>query len=134
MAFTRIALALAEGGHFELYGDGAQSRSFTYVADVVAATTLATRGDTRRLQRRRRRGSDDAGGARAARRRSRAARLQVTYGPTQTGDMQRTKADTGRIERELGWRAATPLHDGLSRHWQWAERARLRTPMSAAHR
>jgi UDP-glucose 4-epimerase len=51
--------------------------------------------------------------------------LQVTYGPSQTGDMQRTKADTGRIERELGWRAATPLRDGLSRHWQWAERARL---------
>ena len=46
--------------------------------------------------------------------------LQVSYGPPQTGDMQRTKADTTRIERELGWRAATPLRDGLVRHWQWA--------------
>ena len=53
--------------------------------------------------------------------------LRVTYGPSQTGDMQRTKADTGKIERELGWRAATPLRDGLSKHWQWAERARLTT-------
>ena len=51
--------------------------------------------------------------------------LHVTYGPPQTGDMQRTKADTGRIERELGWRADTPLRDGLEQHWQWSERARL---------
>ncbi len=41
MAFARIVAALAAGEAFELYGDGSQSRSFTYVADVVAATTLA---------------------------------------------------------------------------------------------
>ena len=41
MAFTRIAEALAEGRPFELYGDGGQSRSFTYVADVVEATIAA---------------------------------------------------------------------------------------------
>ena len=38
MAFTRILLALASGGSFELFGDGKQSRGWTYVADVVAAT------------------------------------------------------------------------------------------------
>ena len=41
MAFARIVAALAADAPFELYGDGSQSRSFTYVADVVAATTLA---------------------------------------------------------------------------------------------
>ena len=46
--------------------------------------------------------------------------LRVTYGPPQTGDMPRTRADTSRIERELGWRAGTPLRDGLAQHWQWA--------------
>ena len=35
MAFTRIAMCLAEGRPFDLFGDGLQSRSFTYVADVV---------------------------------------------------------------------------------------------------
>src|SRR3954451_20905064 len=30
MAFTRIVVALAEGGHFELFGDGEQSRGWTY--------------------------------------------------------------------------------------------------------
>src|SRR5665213_3641060 len=41
MAFTRIVFALATGGLFELYGDGAQSRGWTYVSDVVDATIAA---------------------------------------------------------------------------------------------
>src|SRR5438034_8545142 len=41
MAFTRIALALAEGTAFELYGDGDQSRGWTFVSDVVDATVAA---------------------------------------------------------------------------------------------
>ena len=48
MAFTRIAFALAEGRPFDLYGDGQQSRSFTYVADVVAATIAALAADVER--------------------------------------------------------------------------------------
>src|SRR6476469_127551 len=41
MAFTRIANALATGGEFELFGDGAQSRSWTYVSDIVDGTVRA---------------------------------------------------------------------------------------------
>jgi len=41
IAFTRIALALACGGSFTVYGDGEQSRGWTYVSDVVDATILA---------------------------------------------------------------------------------------------
>ena len=41
MALARIVDALARGASFELYGDGLQSRSFTYVADGIAATIAA---------------------------------------------------------------------------------------------
>ena len=41
MAFARLVDALARGGSFEVYGDGTQSRSFTYVADLVEATIAA---------------------------------------------------------------------------------------------
>ena len=44
MAFPRIVGALAEGRPFTLYGDGEQSRSFTYVGDVVEATIRAMEG------------------------------------------------------------------------------------------
>src|SRR5213076_971063 len=41
MALARVVDALARGSSFELYGDGFQSRSFTYVADGVEATMAA---------------------------------------------------------------------------------------------
>src|SRR5438034_980236 len=44
MAFARIAEALAAGTRFDLYGDGGQSRGWTYVSDVVDATLLAMDG------------------------------------------------------------------------------------------
>jgi nucleoside-diphosphate-sugar epimerase len=119
MAFARIVAALAAGEPFELYGDGSQSRSFTYIADVVAATVLALEAAP---------GVYNVGGGEEATMKQALALLEeiagrtlaVTFGPSQTGDMRRTKADTRRIEQELGWRAGTPLHDGLAAHWHWA--------------
>src|SRR5206468_12831152 len=46
MAFARVVDALAFGRLFEVYGDGTQSRSFTYVADVVDATIAAMEDGT----------------------------------------------------------------------------------------
>jgi UDP-glucuronate 4-epimerase len=119
MAFARIVGALARDEEFELYGDGSQSRSFTYVADVVDATVRAFEATP---------GIYNVGGGEEATMRDAlvvleelAGRtLRVRYGPPQTGDMHRTKADTTRIERELGWHATTPLRKGLADHWRWA--------------
>ncbi|HUZ82508.1 MAG TPA: NAD-dependent epimerase/dehydratase family protein [Gaiellaceae bacterium] len=119
MAFARIVDALAHDRQFEVYGDGSQSRSFTYVADVVDATARALDATP---------GIYNVGGGDEATLREAlelleglAGRpLRVSYGPSQTGDMQRTRADTGRIERELGWRPSTPLPAGLGEHWAWA--------------
>ena len=44
MFFRRVCDALVSGGSFEIYGSGEQSRSFTDVADVVAATITAMDG------------------------------------------------------------------------------------------
>jgi UDP-glucuronate 4-epimerase len=41
MAFARMVDALARRAPFELYGDGLQSRAFTFVADAVEATIAA---------------------------------------------------------------------------------------------
>jgi UDP-glucuronate 4-epimerase len=120
MAFARLVDALARGGSFELYGDGSQSRSFTYVADVVEATIAAMDAPAGALY--------NVGGGEEATVHEAiglleaiAGRpLELSYGPPQAGDMRRTKADTTRIERELGWRASTPLRAGLEAHWSWA--------------
>ena len=41
MAFSRFISSLAEGAPAEIYGDGSQTRDFTFVSDVVSAFTLA---------------------------------------------------------------------------------------------
>src|SRR3954451_11506053 len=41
MAFRRFCEAIVSGAALEVYGDGGQSRDFTYVHDIVAATRAA---------------------------------------------------------------------------------------------
>jgi nucleoside-diphosphate-sugar epimerase len=119
MAFTRIAFALAEGRPFDLYGDGAQTRGFTYVGDVVEATVLAMdRG----------RGLYNVGGGVEASMRDAIAlferisgrQLELREEPPVPGDQRRTRADTTRIRDELGWEPRVSLEDGLSAQWEWA--------------
>ena len=120
MAFTRIAEALAEGRPFELYGDGGQSRSFTYVADVVEATVAALAAEPGQIYNV---GGDTEATMREAIElfeRISGRTLELAQGPPAAGDMRRTKADTTRIRVDLCWEATTPLEDGLRSQWEWA--------------
>ena len=119
MAFTRIVLALAAGTRFDLYGDGEQSRGWTYVSDIVDGTILAmARGQ----------GVYNVGGAIEASMNDTIALLEeisgrtldVLRGPAVPGDQRRTNADTARIEAELGWQPVVSLEDGLRSQWEWA--------------
>jgi len=121
MALARIVDALARGASFELYGDGLQSRSFTYVADGVEATIAAMENAPAGAL------YNVGGGAEATMREAIATlervsgrTLDVVERPAAAGDVRRTSADTNRIERELGWRATTSLEDGLRAQWEWA--------------
>jgi UDP-glucuronate 4-epimerase len=119
MAFTRIVLALAAGTRFDLYGDGEQSRGWTYVSDVVDATILAME---------RGRGVYNVGGAIEASMNKTIALLEQISGrtldvacePAVPGDQRRTKADTTRIRADLGWQPRVSLEEGLRAQWDWA--------------
>jgi UDP-glucuronate 4-epimerase len=120
MAFTRIARALADNGHFDLFGDGAQSRSWTYVGDVVAATIAAMERGS---------GTYNVGGALEASMHETIALFETVSGrqldlrrhdEPVAGDQRRTKADTARIRAELGWEPRISLEDGIARQWDWA--------------
>jgi UDP-glucuronate 4-epimerase len=121
MAFARIADALARGTSFELFGDGLQSRSFTYVADGVDATIAA-------MERASAGAVYNVGGGREATMREAISILEKVSGrslelvekPVAAGDMRRTAPDVTAIERDLGWRATTSLEDGLRAQWEWA--------------
>jgi len=121
MAFTKVVSCLAEGRPFELYGDGRQSRSFTYVDDAVDAT-IAT------MQRAPTGATFNVGGgaevsmleAIEALGRISGRRLELVRLPRREGDATRTAADTKRIRTELGWEPTTAFEDGLAAQWRWA--------------
>lgn len=121
MAFARLLAALARGVPFDVYGDGRQSRGFTYVADAVAATVAA-------MERAPAGAVYNVGGgveatlleAVAAAERAAGRALQVRFLPPAPGDVRRTAADTSRIRRELGWAPTVSLEEGLAAQWQWA--------------
>jgi nucleoside-diphosphate-sugar epimerase len=121
MALARIVDALARGAQFELYGDGLQSRSFTYVADGVDATVAA-------MERAPRGALYNVGGGEEATMRDAISVLEEITGRTldlveraaAPGDVRRTAADATRIEQDLDWRASTSLANGLKAQWEWA--------------
>ncbi|MFY9579944.1 MAG: NAD-dependent epimerase/dehydratase family protein [Gaiellaceae bacterium] len=121
MALARIVDSLARGAPFELYGDGSQSRAFTYVADSVDATIAAMeRAPAGAVY-------NVGGGAEATMReaidaleRISGQTLELLERPVAKGDVRRTAADTKAIARDVGWRATTPLDNGLQAQWEWA--------------
>jgi nucleoside-diphosphate-sugar epimerase len=121
MALARIVEALATGDGFELYGDGGQSRSFTFVGDVVDATAAA-------MERAPRGAVYNVGGGEEATlleaigmlERLAGRSLDLRRGRPAAGDVARTAADVSRIGTDLGWRPLTSLEPGLRAQWDWA--------------
>jgi nucleoside-diphosphate-sugar epimerase len=120
MAFHRFLAAAGEGGVVTVYGDGQQTRDFTYVDDIVAALRAAALSG--------RPGSvyNVGGGERIALNHVLDLIGEITGRPlrierqeTQKGDMRDTFADTTAAARDLGFRSSVPLREGLLREWQW---------------
>jgi nucleoside-diphosphate-sugar epimerase len=115
MAFSRfLALALRDRP-LTIHGDGWQVREFTYFADVVQATIAAAEHGER--------GSVyNVGGGQAVALLEAIAlieslldrELAVGHADPANGDPRRTEADVTRAARDLSYRPATPLADGLA--------------------
>jgi UDP-glucose 4-epimerase len=119
-AFFEAAL---KGGTADVYGDGEQTRDFTYVANVVEANRLAGSGPAAQV-------SGCAVNCGAGTRTSLNALLglveQVSghrvarrHAPTRPGDVRDSLASLQRAERVLGYRPLVGLEEGLRRTWEW---------------
>ena len=123
MAFHKFIRAALGGQPIALYGDGGQTRDFTFVEDIVAATAAA--GD---------RGRPGAvynigGGTRVSMHevldligRLTGRPLDVRREDVQKGDMRDTFADTTRARADLGFAPRTSLADGLAAQCAWLAR------------
>jgi len=121
MAIARIAAALADGGRFDVYGNGEQSRDVTYVDDAVLATlAVMDAGQTGAIY-------NVGGGSETSLRevielcRQLGDRqLDVRYRSAAAGDVRRIAADTSRILADVGWQPQTRLEEGLTAQLSWA--------------
>jgi len=122
MAFNRFLRAAQAGEPIGVFGDGEQTRDFTFVADAVAGTIAA--GDRGRPGR----AYNLGGGSRVSVNevldivgRVTGKALQIVRGPAQKGDVRDTYADTTLARADLGFRPTVSLADGLADEYRWLE-------------
>jgi nucleoside-diphosphate-sugar epimerase len=121
MAFSKLFRAALTGEKFLLYGDGRQSRDFTYVEDVVNAMVQSALSPWTGV-------ANIGGGSETTmyevidKVQKLAGPVDVVRLPQQRGDVRHTAADTTRAREGFGYRPQVSLDEGLAR---MAEAARL---------
>jgi nucleoside-diphosphate-sugar epimerase len=120
MAFYKFIAAALRGEPVTLYGDGEQTRDFTFVTDAVAATIAAgERGVPGRAY-------NVGGGSRVSVNRLleiieriHGLRLDVRREGSQKGDMRDTFADSSLARADLGFAPRVSLEEGLEAEYRW---------------
>jgi len=120
MAFQRFLTAARDGTPITMYGDGEQTRDFTFVADIVAANMAAAAQG--------RPGSvyNIGGGSRVTLnhvldliRNVTGKTIEVRREPEHKGDMRHTYADTSAARRDLEFSPRVTLENGLDQQYRW---------------
>ncbi|HUY60601.1 MAG TPA: NAD-dependent epimerase/dehydratase family protein [Candidatus Dormibacteraeota bacterium] len=120
MALRRFIEAAIAGRPLHLYGDGSQSRDFTYVDDIVAATRSAAEAPADGIA------INVGGGSRITLSATLELLAAVVGRPlviertaAVRGDVQHTWADLTRADRLLGFRPRVDLRQGLAAEADW---------------
>ncbi len=125
MAFVCFMEALVQNEEIEIFGDGEQTREFTYVSDAVDGTVKAATaevvGQIINL----------GGGSRVTLNRVLAtlediSRLEARrrFLPAAPGDPRHTGASINLARERLGWEPRVSLRDGLAKQWRWFQESR----------
>ena len=129
MAFARFMQALSDDQEIEVYGDGEQTREFTYVSDAVEGTIKAAGADVIGQV------FNLGGGSRVTVNQV-LATLEEISGikvhrknlPAAPGDPRHTGASINLARERLGWEPRVSLRDGLDKQWRWFRETRLSLP------
>ena len=120
MSFHKFLRAAIRAEPIRLYGDGEQTRDFTYVHDAVNATVAAAiKGVPGRVY-------NIGGGSRVSMNevlsiigRVAGRAPLVKKESVQKGDMRHTYADTTLARQDLGFAPRVSLEEGLRAEFQW---------------
>ncbi|HXN99612.1 MAG TPA: SDR family oxidoreductase [Candidatus Acidoferrales bacterium] len=122
---SRFMLAVIEGQPPVVYGDGEQSRDFTFIDNIVDETLRAC--DAKDVS-----GMVFNGGTGTRITLNQVLRLlekitgkkiQAKYDPARTGDIRDSQADVVLAQKALGYEPRVHFEEGLQRTWQWYKSA-----------
>jgi nucleoside-diphosphate-sugar epimerase len=126
MAFARFMQALADGHEIEVYGDGEQTREFTFVSDAVEGTIKAAGADVVGQV------FNLGGGSRVTVNQVLATLEEISQIkvrrqnlPAAPGDPRHTGASINLARERLGWEPRVSLREGLDQQWRWFQGTRL---------
>jgi UDP-glucose 4-epimerase len=120
MAFPRFIKAILAGQSIPVYGDGEQTRDFTYISDAVEANILClNNGRTGEVY-------NIGGGSRITINRVLKIMSELIgrpakpdYQQQQKGDMRHTYADVSKAEKELGYAPRIAIEQGIEQEVAW---------------
>lgn len=122
MAFHKFCKAILTGKEILIYGDGKQTRDFTFIKDAVNANILASKKGTEGAV------YNIGGGSRISINEVltllediSGKKVKVIYSEKQKGDVTHTYADTTRAKTEIGFSPNFPLKEGLKQELLWVE-------------
>ena len=128
MAFCRFMEALVENQEIGIFGDGEQTREFTYFSDAVDGTVKAASADVAGQI------INLGGGSRVSVNRvldtlEDISRIKARrkYLPVAPGDPRHTGASINLARERLGWEPRVSLRDGLTKQWRWFQETRERS-------
>src|SRR5271155_3277940 len=122
---SRFMLAVIEGKQPVIYGDGEQSRDFTYIDNIVDETLRACEAEGAS-------GMVFNGGTGARIKLNEVLKLlekisgkkiQAKYDPPRTGDILHSQADVSLARKVLGYEPRVHFEEGLRRTWDWYKAA-----------
>ena len=120
MGFHQFIKSALLGGEIVIYGDGEQTRDFTYISDAVEANILAA--DSEKAPGR---VFNIGGGSRISVNgvldilRDLVGDLNVRHAEEQKGDVRHTMSDTTAAREALGYSPKASIRDGLAREVEW---------------
>ncbi|HEX7263193.1 MAG TPA: NAD-dependent epimerase/dehydratase family protein [Candidatus Dormibacteraeota bacterium] len=133
MAFARFMQALADGEPIEVFGDGEQTREFTFVSDAVEGTVKAATSDVVGMV------FNLGGGSRVTVNKVLATLEEISkldlrreYLPAAPGDPRHTGASINLARERLGWEPRVSLREGLTKQWEWFQETRRRKSATAS--
>ncbi|MFN8586400.1 MAG: NAD-dependent epimerase/dehydratase family protein [Candidatus Eisenbacteria bacterium] len=122
MAFHKFCKAMLQGDEIPVYGDGRQSRDFTFISDAIEANVRA-------WQRSAPQGVYNIGGgsqvdvleAVALLEEALGVKAKLRFEPRPPGDPLRTRADATRLRADLDYETKVPIREGLFAEAEWAK-------------